>query len=178
MSLQHNSDTTIYLDGPTNAHTGALSSGGTCDAYLFHDRKDTTLSANELIGQTVLSVEDASQYEVNVDVIMIQRDDKVWHNGGLVTEVDLDLNEITITTALAGDDAAKGNLVGVLLGTVISMAAYGTPAAGTFDWGYFGTIQSTHAGLQPGIPVREVIILDDSGVVLTKIQKEIVEGSS
>lgn len=180
MTIKFHSSNTVSLDGPTNIETDALSSGGTCVAYLFSDRKDAYLRADEAIGQTVLSVSDASQYEIGVDSVAIQRDDKVWHLGGLVTAVNVDpANQtVTITNSLATDAAAKGAAVCVILGGSISMAAYGTPVLGTFDWGYRGTVPITQAGLRVGLPVRTEITLTDSGVVLTKILRDTVEGGS
>ena len=175
--IRFKSTNTIFLTGPTAITTGVFSASGTCTASLYHDRKDTYLTGTELASQTVLSVADASLYESTVDNVVVQKDDLTFFDCGVVTAVASDSNLITVTNALDGT-ASKGSAVRVRLGPIITLAAYGTPATGTHDWGYRGTITPTHADLRVGLPVRIEITLTDAGVVLDEVIKTIVTGGS
>ena len=177
MDLHYRTTNTIRLDGPTNTETGALSSGGACSALLFHDRKDSVLEVAGASPDTDIFVEDASRYEANVDRILIEKSDGSYHDGGVCTAVDVNLGKVTIPNAL-GEAFAKASRVGVRLGGLVTLDAYGTPVADTFNWGYRGQILDTHADLKIGLPVRGEIKLVDGGVVLNKIERATVVGGS
>ena len=180
LKLRFNSTNTIYLEGPMDKNTGALSSGGTCNALLFHDRKDTSLSADEASSQADLSVGDPSLYEPDVDTISIQKDDKTWFDCGLVTAIDKAAGTITITSPIDAN-ISKGAAVRARFGsaTPIAMTSYGSPVANTYDWGYRGTIAATHdINMRVGVPVRAEITLLDAGVQLVEPVTVPVTGGS
>jgi hypothetical protein len=175
--ISHRSHNSIRLEGPTDIDTGALSSGGTCTALLFDDAKDSFLSADGAVDDTVISVHNASLYEAGVDMILIGKADGSYHAGGVCTAVDVNGGTVTIPNALV-EEHVEDSRVCARLGVMITLAAYGTPAVGTFDWGYRGSIVDTHGGIDIGIVVRSEIKLVDGGVALNTIIRDTVVGGS
>lgn len=169
--MKYLSDTLVQLQHPVNEQDNTTIDAGTCNAILYHDAKDTRLSADEAVSgaTTTWGVEKPGLFEVDVDNAVLERDDGTMHDGGVVTAIDVTAGTITVTNVLTTDDAAKGNRVMVQLGAAVSMSAYGTPDIDTLDntWGFEGVIESSHADLNPGIPIRIEITLDASGVKLT-----------
>jgi hypothetical protein len=174
--ISFRSTNTIYLKGPQNANTGSLSSGGTCTANLYHDDKDGYLTQNAASFATVFNVSNTSLYELGVDIITIELNNNTLQSLGLIVAIDSSLGTIT-TASPAGSESNKGRRIMAHLGAEIAMSTtYGTPASGTFDWGYRGDITPTHPGLKVGMPVRIEILLIDAGVEKTTILREIVTG--
>lgn len=173
-AMKYLSDNLVRLRGPVNQQTDAAISTGTCTARLFHDAKDTYLTAAVNTGVSVWPVEEPGLFTVNQDVAMLQREDGSYHDGGLVTAVDVSAGTITVTNALTTANALINARVMAKLGADVAMAAYGSPVVGTYDWGFRGTVESDHAGLKPGLPVRIEITLDNSGLVLTEVLNTIV----
>ncbi|MEW6423170.1 MAG: hypothetical protein AB1523_00240 [Bacillota bacterium] len=66
----------------------------------------TTLSADGAIGQTVLSVVDASIFKVGQTVSIMEADGTELENLGAITAIDLGANTITVTNALAAAKTA------------------------------------------------------------------------
>jgi len=178
--VKYLSDTLIQLQHPVDIQNATTIDDGTCDAVLYHDAKDTRLSADEDVAgaTTEWSVERPGNFEVGVDNAILERDDGTMHDGGVVTARDITAGTITVTNLLTTDDAAKGNRVMVQLGASISLSAYGTPDIDTLDdsWGFEGIIESSHADLDPGVPIRVEITLDASGVKLTETIHDHVSG--
>lgn len=145
-------------------------SSGTCLARLFDSDHETTIDAVGAAAQTVLSVARAQSIEVGASVT-VQLNDGSYHEAGAVTSRDLLAETITITTALA-TEAGPGARVMTKLGATVTLAAYGTPALTTTDWGFEGTIEGTHADLTPGLSVRIEIHLDSSGLELLEVLRQ------
>lgn len=180
MKIKYLTDNIIRLRGPVLTWTNTASTTGTCNASLYHDRKDTFTTAGFGTGVSVWPVYDASLFTVNIDTAVVERSDGTIHNGGLVTARDLTpgANTITVTTALTSTNVEVKSRVMVQLGAVIVMSAYGTATVGTYDWGYRGVIQSDHDDLNPGVPVRIEILLNDTGTILTEILRGTVSGGT
>jgi hypothetical protein len=174
--ISFKSTNTVILAGPQNPRSGTLSTAGTCHCVLYHDGKDSYLTADVPTLSTVLPVSQPSLYEIDVDVIALEEDFGQIRTMGVVTAIDLDAGTITTTTS-SNDTSSKGGRVMVQVGDQVGMNAdYGTPALGTYDWGYEGFISSSHVGLRVGMPIRIEITLVDTGITKTVVLREMVEG--
>lgn len=175
--IKFQSDNTISLTGPTNTEDDALSSGGTCTARLFHDRKDTYLTQiSGAVGSNILRVFDPYLYETGVDNIRLQKNDLTWFDCGLVVAVS-DVS-VTVTNSHSEGSIRKGAAVRAQIGPTITMLSYGTPQLNTYNWGYRGRIEHDHAALSVGTPIRIEITLTDTGIVLNEVIKAVVVGGS
>lgn len=170
----HLSNNTVRLRGPTNTDDDSLISTGTCIGRLFDDSKETTLTANTGGGSTVLPVFDATPFGIH-DVIYVRLETGAWHDGGAVVSTDVEAKTVTIFNSLASS-AHAGKAVAAKLGADITMTVYGTPVAGTFDWGFRGVILETHDHLYPGMVVRTERRLEKAGVILTQNTIDYVKG--
>lgn len=170
--IRYISDNLIRLIAPINTQPqpNTVISAGTCTARLFDEGRETTLSAAEAAAQTTLSVSRARSVDVGSSVV-IQLDDKTYHDGGAVTARDLEADTITITTGLASG-AGIGARVMTRIGPDISLAAYGTPSLTTTTWGFEGTMEANHADVLPGMALRIEIDLDASGIELVSVIRE------
>ena len=175
--IQYISDNLIRLVSPINTQPqpNTVISSGTCTARIFDEGRETTLSASEVPGQTTLSVSRARALDVGSSVV-IQLDDKRYHDGGAVTARDLEANTVTITSGLV-NSAGIGARVMTKIGPDIALAAYGTPSLSTTTWGFQGTMQANHADVLPGMALRIEIDLDSGGLeVVSVIREPVVVG--
>ena len=142
-------------------------SGATCSFKVYDPNKDESLSGAEATGQTVLSTVNAGIFVVG-DVVEVNLDDETTHASS-VTAVDPAAGTITIADALTGD-AASGNRVRVLFGSLVSMSEYGTAVYGKRDYGFRGTFAYNHPAqiLDQEINV-EVTFNGGAGLVRTDI---------
>jgi hypothetical protein len=137
-TLEVVSPTAVVAKNPLDNTTD----GATSEARAYDPAKDETLSGAEAIGQTVLSVNNAGVF-VEDDIVELIQDDGTTHQS-TVASVDTVAGTVTIddVTTVA---AAIGNRFRVRIGAVIAMSEYGTPVLGKRDWGFRGTLASTHA---------------------------------
>ena len=168
--IRYISDNLIRLIAPINVQTNTVVTTGTVTARLFDEGRETTLSAAETPGQTILSVSRARSIDVGSSVV-IQLSDKSYHDGGAVTARDLEADTITITTGLGGV-AGIGARVMTRIGPDISLAAYGSPSLTTTTWGFQGTMQANHADVLPGMALRIEINLESGGLELVSVIRE------
>ena len=178
MGLKYLSDNLVRLRGPVNQQTNAAVSSGTCNAYLFHDKKDGFLASDVSSTSATFITVSHPELLTTTDTLIVQRDDGTYANCGLVTSVNKQTGVIGITSGIASGTAKKGNRVMVQLGAAVSMSTYGTPVVGKYDWGFQGTIQSSHGDLAPGVPVRIEIVMNSSGLVLTEFVRDTVSGGT
>jgi len=176
-TLSFRSDVLVEYLAPTNAQTGAFIDSGTCTAYVFHDRKDTTLAVAALSSDTVLAVADARKWVIG-DQAYVLLETNAWFDAGAVTAVDADANTLTVTNGLSAD-VRKGRPVRAILGDPVSMTAFGTPAAGTREWGFRGVLPDTQDDLELGMAIRIEIDLDagDGLHVVEVLHATVTDGS-
>ncbi len=115
-----------------------LLDSGTATMKVYDPGVDMNLSADEAIGQTVLSVTDAGLFVID-DRVEIEADDGTFHNS-LVTGVDPVASEITIADSLTVASASGQRVRRIFVTAPIAMALYGTPAVGSDQWGYQGPL--------------------------------------
>ena len=115
--------------------------GSTCSFKVYDPDKDEVISADEASGQTILSVTNAGIFVVG-DTIEVTQD-----NGTIlattINAVDADAGTITnddVTT----DTCKAGNRVRKIFGSEVPMSEYGTPDLDEVEWGFRGTLLSTH----------------------------------
>lgn len=119
----------------------------TCTFKIYDPAKDEIISAAEASAQTVLSVTNAGEFDVD-DSVEVTLDNGTLHTS-TVSAVDSSAGTITIAVGIT-DTAAAGNRVRVIVGTEITMTEYGTPDLNTIDWGFRGTFADDHpAHLDP-----------------------------
>jgi len=189
----YDSDNLVLLEGPVNEVTGAAITNTpavtAAKCRVFNDAKETFLSAGEATAETVLSVEDPSRFEVNIDQVVIWLNDGTWHEGGFVTARDLDAGTITVTTGLASGSGV-GNRVCAIIGNLIGAGnpweidmTYYEPAsgavAGNFDYGWRVVLPDTMSafGMDIGVVARCELVLDAAAdVKVTKTIKRRVVG--
>ncbi len=180
--IKYKSDNFIELNGtvdegaiPRTAIT--VASGGSCLFRLFDDRKDTRLSADEASGQTILSVDNARNFEVD-DELYIELDSGSYDTLA-VTELDVEAKTITVEAPGLATLASKSARLSVLLGSSVNMPEYGTPIVGKFDWGWRGVVTDTHVGLRVGMKLRIEIELDGgANLQLREILSVFVDGGT
>lgn len=170
--IRYISDNLIRLIAPINTQPqpNTVISSGTCTARIFDEGRETTLSAAAIGGQTTLSVSRARALDVGSSVV-IQLDNKTYHDGGTVTARDLEADTVTIATGLSSG-AGIGARVMTRIGADIALAAYGTPSLATTTWGFEGTMQANHADVLPGMALRIEIELDAGGLELVSVIRE------
>ncbi len=141
---------TIRLVAPTDVVSvpkdplNNTDNGSTCTFKVYDPAKDEVLSAAEASGQTVLSVTNAAKFKIG-DVTEVALDSGTLQDFTL-TGIDPTAGTITGSPSLTGP-AASGNRVRVRLGPQVTMTEYGTPELETLDWGFQGSMASTHPGL-------------------------------
>lgn len=168
--IRYISDNLIRLIAPINVETNAVVTTGTVTARLFDEGRETTLSAAEAPGQTILSVSRARSIDVGSSVV-IQLSNKTYHDGGAVTARDLEADTITVTNFITSG-ANIGARVMTRIGPDISLSAYGTPSLTTTTWGFQGTMQANHADVLPGMALRIEIDLESGGLELVSVIRE------
>lgn len=186
-NIQFQTDQVVEFTGPINELTGAaIVSATSAKCRLFHDRKDTRLTATVSSGTTI-SVTDPGVYTPNGDRVVVELNDGTWHEGGVVTAVDEEAGTVQITNAIPSN-TNKDHRVCCNLGNDIGS---GTPweidmsyfepasgaAAGNHDYGWRVTIPDSQAAFEIGIPVRIEMDLDfATNVRITEIIRTFIEG--
>lgn len=141
---------TIRAKAPRNVavdpHVVLNDAAGSSSTFkVYNHGKDERFSAAEAAAQTEWSVTNAALFEVG-DVV-----EATESNGtilvGTLTAVDAAAGTITSDTPLAVG-ANAGARVRVRLGGEVTMTEYGTANLNSKDWGYQGSLLSTHAGLE------------------------------
>ncbi|GAG13498.1 unnamed protein product, partial [marine sediment metagenome] len=66
-----------------------------------------------------------------------------------ISSIDTDAGTMTMGSGIA-TEAAIGNLVRKVFTSAITMTEYGTPALGTRDWGFRGTLPGDTTGFMNG----------------------------
>lgn len=115
--------------------------GATCTFKVYDPDKDEQLSVTEVTSQTELSVTDAGKFETD-DTVEIELDSGAFHSSN-VDAVDAAAGTITIASGLPSQ-ASIGKRVRRIFGSAVTMDEYGTPKLDTVDWGFRGTLLSTH----------------------------------
>jgi hypothetical protein len=163
--IPYRTSSVVELVAPTNVLTDNpldfTNDGSTCSAKIYDPAKDEQLTSTEASGQVILSVTNPGKFLVN-DAVEVTLDSGVLHSS-TVDSIQVTDGTITINTALPSQ-ASAGNRVRVKLGATITMTEYGTPKLETRDWGFRGTILSTHAGLELDLEVDvEISFVGDPG---------------
>jgi hypothetical protein len=185
-TIKYKSDNFVYLDGTIDESDGTAitnASGGTCEARLFDNRKDTKLSADAAGAQAVLACDAVrgagSSFAVG-DTCYVELKDGTYDSIA-ISSIDAAAKTITLVGNLASL-ASAGAAVTVILGDPVAMTEYGTPVVSpkvTFDWGWRGTIPDTQAGLKVDQNVRVQIELNGgAGLQLRDRYVTKVEGAS
>ena len=184
--IQYKSDTLVEYNGTIDNSDGSaitVASGGSCEARLFDNNKDSTLTADATGSQAVLTVDHVkgNQHDFQVgDACYVELDDGTYATIDILS-IDEAAKTITLASNLASL-ASAGKSVSVLLGVAVTMGEYGTPSvppAVDADWGWRGTIADTHADIEVGQSVRIQIELNGgAGLKSRRRIKATVEGSS
>ena len=149
-NIPYRTTVTVDLIAPTNTTATPhdpldnTDDGSTCTFKVYDPAKDETISNDEAIGQTVLSVTDAGNF-VAADVVEVEQNDGTLLES-TVASVDSTNATITLDDALTVA-ADAGSRVRVRLGDEITMSEFGTPVLEEIDWGFRGALASNHPGL-------------------------------
>ena len=127
----------------------ATLSGGSCTGRVLDRSRMTELTAAVGIAASSFIVSDVSGFAVG-DTLLVRSDTGFWMDLGAIATITSATKTIT-TSGVTNATAAIGNAVVARVGDEIAMPVYGTPAVGTFDWGYGGVISDQHSGLAPGM---------------------------
>ena len=185
-------DNLILFEGPVNeldqtpiTNTPPVTSA---KARLFHDGKDDYLTQASSVGLTLLHVSNPENFTPNGDRVVVWMNDGTWHEGGIVTAIDVEAGTITITNAIPGNTnrdhpvrAVLGNNIGSADPWEIDMV-YFEPAsgavAGNFDYGWRVIVPDTQAGFEIGITCRVEMEIDAAANLKGKkiIKRPIVGG--
>ncbi len=114
---------------------------GSASFKIYDPSRDEVLTGVEAIGQTVLSVSNAGEFVISDDVELTQDDDTIHLS--TINAVDTVLGTVTISAATTVASAV-GNRFRKIFGVKVTMTEYGTADLNTRNWGYQGTILSTH----------------------------------
>lgn len=132
-------DVSVDPNVPLNDAAGASSS------FKVYDRSKNERFSTTVGAVAVWPVTGAGVFEVGDTVEATETDGTV--TSGTVSSVDASAGTITSDTSLTVG-AKAGALVRVRLGSEIVMAEYGTADLNRRDWGYQGSLLSTHPGLE------------------------------
>lgn len=116
--------------------------GSSCTFKVYDPAKDEIISVDEASGQTIINVTNPGNFAVG-DSVEIKTNDGTFDISD-VASIQITNGTITMDVALT-DAAAVGNRVRRIFGVAVPMTEYGTPKLDTLDWGYRGTLLSTHA---------------------------------
>lgn len=151
--LQYRTTTPVFLGHPTDVTNenplNTTVDGSTCSFRIYDAGKDSVIVADHTTGNTEISVSDAEDFDIG-DMAEIELDNAEIH-ASLISDVDPTAGTITVTGLPSA--ASTGNRVRTRLGNEITMSEYGTPKLGTTDWGFKGTILSTHPGLKMDLEI-------------------------
>lgn len=129
------------------------------------DRRTLTTASTYLSVQSWANWQEGDAYELT--------DDSGGVVTGTLTRINRDRNYALMSTSPAAN-TTRGAAVKSRVGAQITLTSFGSfpasaPEVGDSSWGFRGTIQSTHAGLRPGMRVRGEISLDDgAGLLLVR----------
>jgi hypothetical protein len=116
--------------------------GSTCSFKVYDPAKDEVISVVEASGQTELSVSNAGVFVIGDTIEVEENDGSILAT--TINAVDADAGTITNDDALT-NGAAVGKRVRRIFGAAVTMTEYGTPALDQVNWGFRGTLLSTHA---------------------------------
>lgn len=138
------------VDEVNNNPLDFTNDGATASFKVFDPNKDSLLSADEALGQDILSVANAGLFVIG-DTVEVTLDDDTIHEGNVIA-VDTTNGTIQLDASLPSA-ASTGSRVRARLGSEIPMVEYGTPKINNRDWGFRGLLSDTHPGLDLGSSV-------------------------
>lgn len=149
VKIPYKTSCVVELIAPTdvvsNEPLSNADDGSTCSFEVFDPEKDESLTSAAITGATTLYVSNAGVFVIN-DIVDVALTDGNRHLA-YVTGVSGSAGTITINPGLASG-ASLGARVRVRLGNPVSMSDFGTPELEKRDWGFRGTLLSTHPGLK------------------------------